>query len=186
MAVDAIRARASGTFLKRWLRFIARAALALLAIWILHLSQNRFDSFQLNYSSTFRWDGGLWLGWVGTLAAAGFLFGLAVFLPFSRVRFRWNRLLLATLALLPVFQDWLVWGYLVPRRDTVGGWLVTTNRWFEGVGTQSALMVLAGVAIASGFGAKNVELSGKHVVSGGLDSADKAQTRDRDTTTAPV
>ena len=170
MAVDALPYRARGTSFKPWLRFVARATLALLAMWTLHLAQNRFASFQLNYSATFHYDIGLWLGWVGTSAGAGFLFGLAVLLPFSRVRFLWNRLLLAALALLPVVQLWSIWGYLLPRRHTLSGWFVTTSSWFDGAGTQLALTVLAGVAIASGLRAKNPEPGSTPPVSEGLDS----------------
>ncbi|SRR6266545_935766 len=169
VAVDAIPYRSRRTFFKPWLRFVARATLALLAMWTLHLAQNRFASLLENYSSTFHLDTGLWLGWVGTSAGAGFLFGLAALLPFSRVRFLWSRLLLAGLALLPVVQYWLIWGYLLPRRHTMSGWFVTTSGWFD-IGTQLALTVLAGVAIASGFRAENAEPGSNPPVSEGFDS----------------
>jgi hypothetical protein len=169
VAVDAMPYRARGTFFKPWLRFVARATLALLAMWTLHLAQNRFTSFEQNYSSTFHYDIGLWLGWVGTSAGAGFLFGLAVLLPFSRVRFLWSRLLLAALALLPVVQFWSIWGYLLPRRHAMSGWFITTSSWFDGAGAQLALTVLAGVAIASGFRAKNPEPGSSPPVSEGFD-----------------
>jgi hypothetical protein len=170
VAVDALPYRARGTFFKPWLRFVARATLALLAMWTLHLAQNRFASFEQNYSATFRWDIGLWLGWLGTSAGAGFLFGLAILLPFSRARFLWSRLLLAALALVPVVQHWLIWGYLLPRRHTMSGWFVTTNRWFDSAGTQFALTVLAGVAIASGIRARNPEPGSNPPVSERFDS----------------
>lgn len=157
MAVDAIPYRGRGTSFKRWLGFVARAALTLLSLWTLHLAQNRFESFQENYASTFHWDVWLWLGWIGTSAGAGFLFGLATLLPFSRVRFLWSRLLLAALVLLPIAHFWLIWGYLLPRRHTMGGWFATSTSWFGDLGTQFALAVLAGIAIASGFRAKNPE-----------------------------
>src|SRR5207249_3560213 len=136
----------------------------------LHVAQNRFASFEQDASSTFHWNSGLWLSWVGTSLGAGFLFGFAVLLPFSRVRFLWSRLLLAALALLPVAQGWLIWGYLLPRRHTVSELLATTSRWFGGAGTFSALTVLAGVAIASGFRAKNAEPGSNPRMSEGFDS----------------
>jgi hypothetical protein len=169
VAVDATPDRARGTFFKPWLRFVVRATLALLAMWTLHLAQDRFASFRENFSSTFHRDVGLWLGWVGTSAGAGFLFGLAVLLPFSRVRFLWSRLLLAALALVPVVYYWLIWGYLLPRSHTMSRWFVTTSSWFD-IGTQSALTVLAGVAIASGFRAKSSEPGSKLPMSEGFDS----------------
>jgi hypothetical protein len=169
VAVDAVPFRARRTFFKPRLRFVARAILALLAMWSLHLAQNRFASFQQNYSSTFHMNLGLWLAWIGVSAGAGFLFGLAVLFPFSRVRYQWGRLLLAAVAFLPVAQFWLIWGYLLPRRHTMSGWFVTTSRWFDGAGTQLALTVLAGVAIASGIRAKNAEPGSNPIVSEGLD-----------------
>ena len=44
----------------------------------------------------------LWLSWLGATVAAGLLFGLATWLPFTGVRFLPSRLLLAVAALLPI------------------------------------------------------------------------------------
>ncbi len=63
----------------------------------------------------------------------------------------WSRLLLAALALLPLAHFWLVVFYLA-RHHVVSGWLATD--WFWDVASQTALAVLGGVAIASGFRAK--------------------------------
>ncbi len=157
MAVHAVSYPARSALSRRWLRFGARVALAALAMWGLHLAEKRYVSFQMDYASTFHMDFWLWLAWVGTLAGAGFVFGLALVFPFSRIRYAWSRLLLAALLLVPVAQWWLLWGYLLPRRHQMGGWFVTTADWFGHVGTQAALAVLAGVAIASGFRAKHSE-----------------------------
>jgi MFS family permease len=151
VAVDATPHRVHGTFSEPGPRLVARAALALLAIWVLHLAQSRYLVFEQHYSRTFHMDGWLWLAWVSTSASAGLLFGLAATFPFSRFRYFSGRLLLAAIAFLPVAEYWFVWGYLLPRRHTIGGWLVTTTGWFGSFGTLFALAVLGGVAVASGF-----------------------------------
>ncbi len=153
--VDAIPYRSRERFSQPWLRFVARTALALLALWVLHLAQNRYVVFQREYSSTFHLNGWLWLAWIGTSAAAGLLFGLAALLPFSRVSYLWSRLMLAAIASLPLAQWWLILGYLLPRRHQMSGWFVRTSSWVDDPGTQLALAVLVGVAIASGFRAND-------------------------------
>lgn len=159
MAADAVPASPSRTRFSQawWFRFAVRTILALLSLWALYFADRRYDVFAQDYRAMFRMDVWLWLSWVGSLTAAGLLFGLAAWLPFTRVRYLWSRLLLAALALVPVAHFWLVWGYLIPR-GLVGGWLATD--WFWGQGAQSALAVLGGVAIASGFRAKGSEAAG--------------------------
>jgi hypothetical protein len=149
MAADVVPVQRA-TFPRRWVRFVVRAALALVAMWVLHLAQDRYQVFLQDYAKTFSFNGELWLAWVGAAAGAGLLFGLAAFFPFSRVRYQWSRLLLAVLALLPVAEFWFVYGYvLLPQRHSVGRWFTTTTRWFGG--QEITLAVLAGVAVASGF-----------------------------------
>lgn len=135
-----------------WFKLAARAVLALLALWLVHIASDRYVVLIKNYLITLgRMDLGSWLLWVGSLAAAGLVFGLAAWFPFTALRYLWSRLLLAALAFLPLVHFWLVMFYLAPRHP-VSGWL-TTN-WFWDVGSQTALAVLGGVAIASGFRAK--------------------------------
>jgi len=125
--------------------------LALLALWLVHIASDRYIVFFRDFASKFRMDLGMWLLWTGSLAAAGLLFGLAAWFPLTTLRYLWSRLLLAALAFLPLVHFWVVMFYLAPR-NPVSGWL-TTN-WFWDVGSQTALAVLGGVAIASGFRAK--------------------------------
>jgi hypothetical protein len=135
-----------------WFRLVVRAILVLLALWLVHIASDRYVVFRKNYVSAFgRMDLELWLLWVGSLAAAGLVFGLAAWFPFTRVRYLWSRLLLAALAFLPLAHFWLIEFYLA-RHHVVSGWL-TTN-WFWDVASQTALAVLGGVAVASGFRAK--------------------------------
>jgi len=135
-----------------WFRLVMRAALALLALWLVHFASDRYVLFEKNYLSTLgRMDLASWLLWVGSLATAGFVFALAAWFPFTALRYMWSRLLLAALAFLPLAHFWLVLFYLA-RRHPVGGWLA--RDWFWDVASQTALAVLGGVAVASGFRAK--------------------------------
>jgi hypothetical protein len=153
MSAEAPPARARRSVLEvPWFRLAARAVLALLALWLVNIASNRYVLLQKNYLSTLgRMDLGSWLLWVGSLAAAGLVFGLAAWFPFTALRYLWSRLLLAALALLPLAHFWLVVLYLA-RHHVVSGWLTTD--WFWDVASQTALAVLGGVAIASGFRAK--------------------------------
>jgi hypothetical protein len=129
-----------------------RLVLALLALWLVHVSMDRYSVFHLRYIRTFgHADMSLWLLWVSTAAAAGFVFGAAAWFPFGPVRYRWNRLLLAVLAFLPLAHFWFVLGYLI-RHEVVSGWM--GRDWFWDFGSQTTLAVLGGVAVASGFDAK--------------------------------
>jgi hypothetical protein len=132
-----------------WLRLVVRIVLALLALGGLAFATNRQDEFIRGFASTFRYDVRLWLAWVGTAAAGGCLFGLAAWIPFTRVRYLWSRLLLAALPLLPLVQFW--WVYIEQHgHQTAWEWLVRTG-WLLDASSQTAVAVLVGVAIASGF-----------------------------------
>jgi hypothetical protein len=130
-----------------WFRFVVRAVLGVLALWLLVVANDRYEVFRIDFNANFRMDAGKWLAWVAAAIGAGFVFGLATWLPFTRVRYSWSRLLLAALALTPLAQFW--WLYIREHR-VEGGWLYRAD-WFLNLPGQSALAVLAGVAIASGF-----------------------------------
>jgi hypothetical protein len=125
-----------------------RTALALLAFWMLSVAADRYAAFARDASMHFRYNNSLWLPWLGATVAVGLLFGLATWLPLTKVRFLPSRLLLAAAALLPIAQFWV----LVQGHAT-SGWLRQAY-WFDGEPTQFLLASLAGVAIASGFRAK--------------------------------
>ena len=100
----------------------------------------------------------LWLSWVALVVLAGFLFGLAAWFPFTKVRYLWSRLLLAALALLPLVHYLYVFGYQVPHTGSSGsGWI--GRQWYvlSGIAAQTASAALVGVALASGFRAKGSE-----------------------------
>jgi hypothetical protein len=137
-----------------WFRLIVRAILALAAMWALAFAADRFEVFleerRLNLTQNHTW---LWLAWLGPTVAAGLLFGLAAWLPFAKLRYLWSRVLLAGLALAPLAQYWWVFLYQLPRHHEAGGWIVRAD-WLLDQLSQTALAVLAGVAIASGFRAR--------------------------------
>ena len=153
MAHAAVPARASsGSLIQaRWLRFLVRAALALLAFGALWVAEDRFHALLVEKeapSSNFSFDNSLWLLSVGAAVATGLLFGLAAWLPFTRIRYLPSRLLLAALALVPVAHFW--WTVL-ERHARPTGWLWQAY-WFDlSVEVQFVLAALAGVALASGF-----------------------------------
>jgi len=130
-----------------WFRLVVRAVLALLALWALAFAADRYTAFQGKFRSDLSVHAGTWYAWMGATIGAGFLFGLAACLPFTRLRYLWSRLLLAALALVPIAQ---VWWLLIQGHRVEGGWLYDAD-WLVDPLAQSALAVLAGVAIASGF-----------------------------------
>jgi hypothetical protein len=142
---------------ERWFRFIVRVVLSIMALWALTFAQDHYAASQRITADV----GGLgryaeaWLAWISATISAGFLFGLATWLPFARVRYLWSRLLLAALAALavaPLAQYWWVFGFQLPRHGEAGGWIYRwLPNWILDQTSQSALAVLAGVAIASGF-----------------------------------
>ncbi len=110
MATDAVPARASSDSIIQawWFGFLVRAAVALLAFGALWFAQDRFHAYALQASANFSYDNSLWLLSVGATIAAGLLFGLATWLPFTRIRYLPSRLLLAAAALVPVAHFWLI------------------------------------------------------------------------------
>jgi hypothetical protein len=131
-----------------WFRLLVRAILALLALWVLAFAGDRRVAFENDFDFG-AMDTGMWLAWIGPTIGTGFLFGLATWLPFAKVRYLWSRLLLAALALAPIAQFWWLFneGHAAEIRWR---WLFHAD-WFLSFPAHSALAALAGVAIASGF-----------------------------------
>jgi len=150
MATDVVPGRAlrgSSVDAWWWLRFLIRTALALFSFLLLAPADDRFRSWMAS-SNDQQLDNSLWLAWVGLLVAAGVVFGLATWFPFTKVRYVPSRLLLALLALLPLGQFW--WVFLRPQPEGPFGQF----RWFDNFQLQFVFAVLAGAAIASGFQAR--------------------------------
>lgn len=137
-----------------WFRFIVRAVLSVMALWALTFAQGRYAASQritADFGALERYAE-MWLAWISATIGAGFLFGLATWLPFASVRYLWSRLLLAALAVAPLAQYWWVFGFQLPRHGEAGGWIYRwLPNWILDQTSQSALAVLVGVAIASGF-----------------------------------
>jgi hypothetical protein len=157
MATDAVPARASSTSIAEawWFRFLVRAVLVVLAFLMLRLAADQLRTLSLGRSVSLQLDTTLWLESIGSTVAAGLLFGLATWLPFTSVRLLPSRLVLAVVALLPVAHFW--WGF-VEGHATPGGWLGSVY-WFDNVQSQFAFAGLAGVAIASVLGTRRSDPS---------------------------
>jgi hypothetical protein len=156
VVVGAVPASARRTIVEEWwFRLIVRTVLALLALWALHFAAGRFWVFERDSAAIFKLDVGQWLAWLGSMAAAGFLFGLAAWLPFGKVRYLWSRLLLAALALTPLVQFWWVYIFQAGRHHSVGD-LISRHVWFADWVSETGLAILVGVAIASGVTAAGV------------------------------
>jgi hypothetical protein len=121
MATDALPARASSTSIAEasWFRFLVRAVLVVLAFLMLRLAADQLRTLSLGRSVSLQLDTTLWLESIGSTVAAGLLFGLATWLPFTSVRLLPSRLVLAVVALLPVAHFW--WGFRRRTRDA--GWM---------------------------------------------------------------
>src|SRR5438093_12732460 len=115
METHAVRARASAdsTMQAPWFLFLVRAALALLAFLLVYLGDNRHTAWLFS-STNGRLDNSLWFAWLGWTIGAGIMFGLATWLPFTKLRYLPSRLLLPLVALLPVVHFWAV--FLRPYR----------------------------------------------------------------------
>jgi hypothetical protein len=137
----------------RWFRFSCRGVLALLALWAVHAASGRANAFRMEYATYDSMNVWKWLTWLGAAAAAGLLFGLAAWLPFRKVRYLWSRLLLAALPLAPLAQFWWIYVFQFGHHHVVSG-VISRHVWFADPGSQTALAILVGVAIASGLTAE--------------------------------
>jgi hypothetical protein len=156
MAVEAVPASSSRRLIvgARWFQLVVRGVLALLALWALVLADDRYLRWRMDFNAFSLSATGLWLSWVGATVAVGFLFGLAAWLPFTRVRYEWIRLLLAAVALVPVVQFWLIFLVQLDPNGVPARFLSTAD-WLMDPNSVFVLAALAGVAIASGFRAKD-------------------------------
>ena len=88
MASDVVRAAPMSTSILEawWFRLVVRAVLAMLAFLMLRLSADQLRTLSLGHSVDLRFDTSLWLESIGSTVAAGLLFGLATWFPFTKVR----------------------------------------------------------------------------------------------------
>jgi hypothetical protein len=158
MAIDAVPAPASSESMIQtwWFGFLVRTGLVLLAFWALWFAQDRYGAFRVRLIRPFSgFDSSLWLVSVVATVVAGLLFGLAAWVPFTRIRYLSSRLLLAALALVPVAHFWWIF---FNYHGSPTGWLGRAY-WFDmSAETQFVLAGFAGVALASGLRAKDQAL----------------------------
>ena len=133
------------------LRVLLRAAMALVAFVLLLLADDREKAWVFSTHNG-GLDNALWFAWVGLAVAAGIAFGLATWLPFTKLRYLSSRLLLAALALLPPLHFW--WVFIRPGHEGPFGSITVVDE-FQ---IQYVCAALAGVAIASGFRTRALNL----------------------------
>ena len=157
MAIDAVPAEPPSESMIQtwWFSVLVRTGLVLLAFWALWFAQDRYSAFRVRLSPFFTYDNSLWLLSVVATVVAGLLFGLATWLPFTRIRYLPSRLVLAAVALVPVAHFW--WVFLSQHGRPTG--LPWRLYWFDvSFQTQFVLAGFAGVALASGFRTKDRSL----------------------------
>src|SRR3954451_9112154 len=97
-AKDASRGRFSGSRLFRSVVRLAFVAITVAAVW--YAQDRRLTFQQQQLSGNFEWNTQLWVTYGIALVLGGFAFGLALWLPFSRLRDMPSRIAFAAMALL--------------------------------------------------------------------------------------
>jgi hypothetical protein len=127
--------------------WLVRGMLLVAALFMFRWAQGSFLDFQRASAAKFRFDLGGLAGVMALFVLAGLAFGLSIRYPFSGARFAWSRLVFSAIALVPAAHLWLV------LSGTADG-LLGRQFWFDGFAMVQIGAVLAGVAIASGVGAR--------------------------------
>lgn len=135
---------ATPTGMSAWL---VRAMLLVSALFLFWWAQGASADYRLVSRAFFRFDGGDLAGVVALFAMAGLAFGLAIRFPFPEPRFAWGRLAFAVVALVPAVHFWYV-------LSGTGQGVLGRLYWFDGLAMVQIGAVLAGVAVASGVGAR--------------------------------
>jgi phosphoglycerol transferase MdoB-like AlkP superfamily enzyme len=125
---------------------LVRVVLVVGAMVLLRFAESRYVAWRQEGTANFHYQLSGWLLWVGLAALAGLAFGLAGWMPWGRMRFRWTRALLlgvVPLILLTLLRLWFGGVRLPSSLWRAFSWLDT--------GPQFVLATLLGVAVASGF-----------------------------------
>jgi hypothetical protein len=133
-------------------RFAIRFSLVAMAVVAMWFAEDRRTAFARDLAADFHWNNGMWAAYGVALLLSGCAFGLAVWLPFSKVRYLPSRLVFAAIALIPFLKATLLLIEMQTGRGLSRWW--TEPRWFDDTAIVAASTVLAGVAIASGFRAR--------------------------------
>ena len=133
----------------RLVEALVRAVLVVGGLVPLRFAESRYLAWSRENAAAFRIQLGGWVLWVGLMALAGLAFGLAGWMPWGRMRYRWTHALLVgvvPLVMLAHFAIVATHWFSLPR------WLWGRPPYFwTDVGPQFALAVLLGIAVASGF-----------------------------------
>jgi hypothetical protein len=136
----------------RWVVRVALVALAIAGFWLAGLAQERFLRVA---AAAVRFDLRLWTATITPVVLAGVCFTAAIRYPWPAGGFAWSRLFLAGLALVPAMHlSLLRWSPQLGWSDPA---FLFAYRWFDDGVTPAVGAVLAGVAIASGFGAGRLD-----------------------------
>jgi hypothetical protein len=134
--------------------WVIRIALVVAAYGLLWYGTRLLNDWSLARAATLEpltWD---WTGALAILLLAGTVFTLAARFPFPRPRYAWGRLVLALVILLPPLHTTLLFtGRFTEPTWWFPEWLLV-YRWFDSFGMMQMCVVLAGVAIGCGFGAR--------------------------------
>jgi hypothetical protein len=136
-----------------WLFRLACVGVSAAAVW--YALKVHADAFAGSVSAFQARDEVLAKHWevVGLLALSGVAFCVALRIPFPRPRIAWSRLVFVAVALVPAIHVWLA---LDHRLDDVPSWVMGPY-WFDGWEVAHIGGVLAGVALASGIGARRAK-----------------------------
>lgn len=130
---------------------VVRFALVLAAIGILAVAQDQSRARSLRSAEDRSFHLELWGASLGLVAVGGLVFGLAVWLPSQRTRYKWTRaVLLGIVPLLLMAHFAFVFGFALPHR-WAGPALLLQMRFYFSYGPQFSLAILTGLAVASGF-----------------------------------
>lgn len=130
---------------------VALVALAFAALWF---AQDRLMTFRQEVSATFHWNNALWITYGVALILGGFAFGVAVWMPFSKLHYMPSRIAFAGIASIPFLHTSLVLIEIQTGHLRAEPQWLSVPRWFDDPATIATSTALVGVAIASGFRAK--------------------------------
>lgn len=130
---------------------LARALLFLAALALLWRAEQRLEAWRVATGAELRFKTGKWFAWVLPATLAGTAFGLALWWPRGRGRYRWGRALgLGLPAALLLLHYWVALAVLGPRELPFLGFLQRPTPLWE-PGPQFALAAFVGMAAAAGF-----------------------------------
>jgi hypothetical protein len=145
--------------------WLIRLVLVAAAYGLLWYAMRLLNDWSVRSAASFEplaWD---WVAALAIMLLAGTVFTLAARFPFPRPRYAWGRLLLALLIVLPPLHTTLLFsGWVTEPAWWFPSWLLR-YRWFDSLPLAEVCVVLAGVAIGCGFGARHEPAADPSLVS---------------------